>query len=231
MKGVWNGINDILKPERIARNSLKIENGNETFEDPLKVAEMFNTFFKEKVEALAARIKTDKVIDPLSRLKEKLDGFNLKFTLKPVSENEVLKILKSLKPKKSYGIDDISSEILKLGAEVLVVPLTYMINFSIITGKYPTDWKVSKVIPLHKKGNKKFMKNYRPVSLLPVSGMILEKIVALQIEDFFEENKLLGSFQFGFRKKRSTISKLLTLFDTLLRQKKGKRKFFYSFMI
>ena len=78
-------------------------------------------------------------------------------------------------------------------------------------------WKIAKVIALHKKGDKKSLKNYRPVSLLAVAGMILEKVVALQIEEFFEKNNLLGKFQFGFRK--STISKLLTLFDTVLEAK------------
>ena len=59
----------------------------------------------------------------------------------------------------------------------------------------------------------------RPVSMLAVFGMILEKVVALQIEEFFESNGLLGKFQFGFRKYKSTISELLTLFDTLLEAK------------
>ena len=65
----------------------------------------------------------------------------------------MFKILKSLKPKKSYGCDGINSEILKLGAGVLAVPLTYMINFSILTGKYPSNWKIAKIVPLHKKGD------------------------------------------------------------------------------
>ena len=132
--------------------------------------------------------------------------------------------MKYLKPKKSYGIDGITAEVLKLGADVLVVPLTYIINISIVTGNYPTNWKISKVIPLHKKGDKNFLKNYRPVALLPVSGMILEKIVAIQIENFFEEKQLLGSFQFGFRVKKSTISELLTLFDTLLEAKNQNKE-------
>jgi hypothetical protein len=49
--------------------------------------------------------------------------------------------------------------------------------------------------------------------------MILEKVVALQIDEFFEKNNLLGKFQFGFRRNNSTISELLTLFDTLLEVK------------
>ena len=186
----------------------------------------FNSFFIQKVEKLVESIKKNKS-DPLSRLRERLNGYTLNFTLKTVSETDVLKILKSLKPKRSYGIDGITSEVLKLGAEILVVPLTYIINFSIVTGKFPTEWKVAKVIPFHKKGDKKSFKNYRPVSLLPVPGMVLEKIIALQIEEFFEQNQLLGSFQFGFRKNKSTISELLTLFDTLLEAKEVPRLMLY----
>ena len=80
------------------------------------------------------------------------------------------------------------------------------------------------MIPIHKKNDRKVLKNYRPVALLSVAGMVLEKIVALQIEKFFEENNLFGSFQFGFRKNKSAISELLTLFDTLWEAKDQKKE-------
>ena len=126
------------------KNIIKIQTDNKLIEDPLQLAELFNTFFKDKVQNLANAIKKDPKIDTFSRLKGKLQGSNLRFTLKTVTENEVLKIIKSLKPKKSYGFDGITSEVLELGAEVLVVPLTYIINFSIVTGKYPSNWKIPK---------------------------------------------------------------------------------------
>ena len=170
----------------------------------------FVTFFKEKIEKLEANINKKPNIDPLSELKEKLKNSNLKFSLKTVKEKDVLKLLKALKGKKSYGLDGITSEILKIGAEVLVVPLTWIINTSITTGEFPEEWKIAKIIPLFKKGNRRTMKNYRPVSLLSVAGMILEKIIAIQIEEFFEKNNLFGPFQFGFRKDKSTVSELLT---------------------
>ena len=153
-----------------------------------------------------------------------MQNSNLTFSLKTVSEKDVLKILKSIKPKKCYGLDSITSEVLKLGAKVLVVPLTYIINTSIKSRKYPTKWKEAKVIPLHKKGDRKSIKNYRPVALLSVSGMILERVVALQIENFFETNNLFGGFQFGFRNKKSTISEMLTLFDTIYEGKEMKKE-------
>ena len=235
VKDIWNSISDILRPKRLAKPSIKIQNGVHLIEDPQQVADTINVFFKEKVEKLAGSIKKQPIngrnpdyidpdYDPFIRLREKLRGSNLKFNLKTVSEKVVLGLLKALKSKKSFGIDGITSEVLKIGSNVLVVPLTYIVNSSITTGKYPSLWKIAKVIAVHKKGDKKLLKNYRPVSLLAVAGMILEKIVALQIEEFFENNGLLGSFQFAFRRNKGTISELLTLMDILLEAKEMKRE-------
>ena len=99
-----------------------------------------------------------------------------------------------------------------------------MINTSIRTGKFPENWKIAKIVPLHKKGDRKEMKNFRPLSLLSVSGMILEKVIALQIEEYFEKNNLLGSFQFGYRRGKNSTSELLTLFDQLLEAKQLKKE-------
>ena len=60
-KDIWNSINDILKPERLAKPSIKIQTENQLIEDPLQIAEAFNVFFKEKVEKLAASINKIKI--------------------------------------------------------------------------------------------------------------------------------------------------------------------------
>ena len=149
---------------------------------------------------------------------------NITFTIKTVNVSVVHKILKELEAKTSYGHDGITSEVLKIGADVLKVPLTYIVNTFIRDSEYPSYWKISKMIALFKKGNRREIKNYRPVSLLCVAGMVLERVIAIQIEEYFETNNLLGPFQFGFRKYKSTISELLTLFDSLLEGKKTGRK-------
>ena len=74
-----------------------------------------------------------------------------------------------------------------MGADAIAGPLTLIINTSTKSSKFPTSWKKSKVIPLHKKGSRNEKENYRPVSLLSVSGMILEKVVAVQVERYFEK--------------------------------------------
>ena len=76
---------------------------------------------------------------------------NIKFSLKTVTEKTVYKAICSLKKKKSAGIDGISQEQLVLGAKVLVVPLTRIINSSISSGEFPSMWKEALVTPILKK--------------------------------------------------------------------------------
>jgi hypothetical protein len=113
---------------------------------------------------------------------------------------------------------------LKLGGKAIAIPLTFIINTTIAEGVFPDKWKVAKVTPLHKKEDKMLAKNYRPVSLLSVSGMVCERMIAIQIESHFEMNNLFGEFQFGFRKNKSTVSELITLFDSLMEAKEKKKE-------
>ena len=219
---VWKAVRYVLKPESTARNQLKINVENKVIEDPQVLAEEFNNFFKNKIEKLREGIKRDPTVDPVSKLRQKYKNVGLLFSLKTVSVQEVRKEINQLKSKTSSGFDGISAEILKLGAEVLAAPLTHIINKSIQSGNFPTKWKESKVVPLHKKGDKKTLQNYRPVALLSVAGMVCERIVALQIEEHFERNQLFSEFQFGFRSGKSTVSELLTLFENLLEAKQDK---------
>ena len=54
--------------------------------------------------------------------------------------------------------------------------------------------------------------------------MILEKVITDQIGEFFERNNLFGSYQFGFRRGKSTISELLQLFDNILEAKDQRKE-------
>ena len=146
---------------------------------------------------------------------------HLKFSLQPVHVNQVLEVLKNLKPKTSCGLDGISSEMIKMCKEEMAGPLTLIINRSICSGVFPNKWKIAKISPLLKKGDPTQLKNYRPVALLCVAGMVLEKMVADQIESYFESNGLLGEYQFGFRRNKSTVSEMLTLYETLQEAKEN----------
>ena len=203
---VWKIVNEITNPREEKKWSL-IENG-ETLEDEEKIAEVFNVFFVEKIASLKENIDKNLVREPLEKLKKKMEQRNLKFSLKTVSEKKVRKAMDAMKKKKSAGLDGISQENLLLGKEVLVIPLTRIINSSISTGIFPKEWKEAVISPILKKGDPTDKKNYRPVSCLAVASKVLEKIVCDQVTRFMEMHDLLPNNQHGFREKRSTMTAL-----------------------
>ena len=70
----------------------------------------------------------------------------------------------------------------------------------------PDQCKIAKLKPLYKKGKKTDLKNYRPISLLPVISKILEKVIHDQTMDFVTKENISYKFQSGFRKFHSTYS-------------------------
>ena len=62
---------------------------------------------------------------------------------------------------------------------------------------FPDAWKKSNIVPVHKKGNKQIVDNYRPVSLLPNLGKNFERVIFNSISDYLEENNLLCPNQSG----------------------------------
>ena len=79
------------------------------------------------------------------------------------------------------------------------------------TCNYPDCLKTARIIPIHKKGDRNDLNNYRPISILPVFSKIFEKGLHTQLYSYFEKNNLFSNFQYGFRKKRSTKNALLKL--------------------
>ena len=79
--------------------------------------------------------------------------------------------------------------------------------------RFPTSWKFSKVIPLHKKGSKIDKKNYRPVAILSPISKILEKIVFEQVYGYFNRNNIFGSNLHGYRENCSSQTALITMYD------------------
>ena len=154
---------------------------------------------------------------PVEKLKEIMVNKNCQMQLNHVSLAKVNKILKSLSNSKSTGIDELDNYSVKIAADLITEPIHHIICLSINQNKFPEKWKLSKVLPLHKKGDECELVNYRPVSILSPLSKVLEKVVYEQVYSYFTRNHLFHPNLHGYRSNRSTQTALQQMYDRWIR--------------
>jgi hypothetical protein len=108
-----------------------------------------------------------------------------------VTETEIVSIINNLKLKNSSGYDDITNKIMKSCRQQISKPLTYVINKSLSTGVYPERLKYAIINPIHKKGNKTLISNYRPISLVTGFAKVFETVIFRRLSDHIETHKIV----------------------------------------
>ena len=123
-------------------------------------------------------------------------------------KNDVKLCMLDLKNKKCEGFDRIPVSAMLDARESLLDPMSTLIEKIYNTGKLPEQWKVSKIIPTHKKGSKTEIENYRPIANLCSSSKIFQKLILKQIHYLEQTNKLdlTGKHQHGFKRNKSTAT-------------------------
>ena len=76
-------------------------------------------------------------------------------------------------------------------------------------------WKLANVTPIFKKEVKQLVKNYRPISLLPICGKILEKLIFDGLYAYLSSNGLITKSQSGFVPGDSCVNQLLFLISEI----------------
>ena len=125
------------------------------------------------------------------------------------------KIIQNLDPNKAHGYDNISIRMLKIYGSSIYKPLEKIFKQCIETGVFPSEWKKGNIAPIHKNGDT--LKNYHPVSLLPICGKIIERLLFNEMFKFFIENKLISSNQTGYKPGDSCINQLYRAILALIR--------------
>ena len=116
----------------------------------------------------------------------------------------------------------ISIHLLKICRHSIYKPLQLIFRSCIDNGKFPSEWNKANVVPVHKKGNKQTLENYRPVSLLPICGKIFERLIYNSLFEFFIENELISSNQSGFKPSDSCKNQLMKSINPLMMDMKSE---------
>ena len=158
-KKFWKHVKSKCKYTRIPET---MKFGDQFRYKPIDHANLFNTYFFSQ---FSDRSSYDIEID--------LRNDNYEFNKLSFHAVDVLLILKQINSSKAAGPDGIEGILLKYCAASLAKPLTIIFNTSFISGIIPQEWKLASVVPVHKKGDKDNVKNYRPISLISLVMKVL----------------------------------------------------------
>ena len=220
MKKTWRTINETLNRNKKSSNvpSLFYDNGR-TLSNMKEMANAFNVYFANIGEKLASEIEenVNNIADCTNYISV-LPSIETRFQFKCITDGDTRLAIDNLENKSSSGHDGISNKLLKLLKFELNKSLTLIINQMITTGVFPDSLKVSKIIPLFKRGDSSLLSNYRPISLLPTISKIFERILYNQLYEYFDNNHLLAEQQYGFRSNHSTEYAAVKLVDHISKE-------------
>ena len=166
---------------------------------PLEQANLFNNFFYNQFsDASSYDIPVD------------LNNNDFEINLNP---SRVEEILKKLSPSKAMGPDKIHGHVLKNCSNTLCVPLSIMFKISYSTSIIPTQWKLALVVPVHKKGSKSDVENYRPISLTCLIMKVFERLINNEL--MFKCSQMIDPRQHGFLRNKSCSTQLVNFCDSL----------------
>ena len=132
-----------------------------------------------------------------------------------ISDEKILNIIRSLNPNKVHGWDEVSVRMIKLSDAALITPLKIIFKNYPRRGIFPEIWKYANVVPVHKKNEKNVKGNYRPISLLPIFGKMLEKLMYDSLYSHLASHELLNPNQSGFRPGDSSVNQLISITHTI----------------
>ena len=199
-KTYWKIINRFLSNKKIPAIPPLLVNAEIISNYSQKVS-IFNKFFASQCTPLQ---NSSSLPTFYLRTDETLSTLNIR-------DDDIFAIIKNLNLNKSHGWDNISIRMIKIIGKSIVYPLKLIFEASLQGGEFPDYWKKANVVPVHKKESKNLVKNYRPISLLPIFGKIFERVIFKDLFNYFHKNELFTKCQSGFLHGDYCISQLLSI--------------------
>ena len=200
-KKYWAAMKKILKKNITSVIPPILQNGI-FITDIKEKCKIFNEYFKDQCKTIV----TSSVLPPHVEKTTTLSLNHVNFT-----ESRILEHICGLNINKAHGHDGIPIRILKICDKSISKPLFLIYKNCISKGYFPKKWKKANVVPVYKKNERNTTSNYRPISLLPVCGKILEKLIFDNLYSYIFQNNFISDKQSGYRFKDSTVKQLLSI--------------------
>jgi hypothetical protein len=201
-KKLWKNISELVstnkksEPIQISQffNKKDCTPSDRNYCSSKEVADKFNDYYVGVGAELASKVPVAGCV-----IDDEQYRTQMQFHLVPVTERQLEDCVRELRGGSAPGVDGITADIIKENFYYLKHPLLHLVNLSLQQGTFPDSFKLAKVIPIYKGGEKGECSSYRPISLLNVLSKILEKCVGKQLADYLFRNNLIYDKQFGFR--------------------------------
>ena len=229
-KTFWKNVKPFFSEKGSIRHKISLVDKNEIISDSAKIAEHFKNFFENAVKNLDLPVN-DILLnldvsesDPIDiiteqyashpsilKIKEKIPSNSNIFSFHEVDQAVIKNEIKNLDSKKATPFGNIPTKDLKRSQEICVPIIQNLFNDSIQTSKCSKNLKLADVSAVFKKDDATNVKNYRPVSVLPVVSKVFERILQNQLLEHFEP--ILSPHMCGYRKGFSAQHALIALIE------------------
>ena len=185
--------------------------------------EKWKTFGENDSKGSEMKIPGKQLYDHFSNLHKETNTDNIEYSemsnniptkeevSKPFSKKEFRNIVQNLKTNKSEGYDCISSEMIKNSPDVILNIIHRFMNLCLEKSLVPKSWSLELISPIHKKGDKNDLENYRGICVPSPLLKILCALLNERIQNYCSKNKLINKNQIVFQKHSRTSDHIFTL--------------------
>ena len=208
MKELWKTINELLyKRSKSSNIDCLKESSSETVHRK-DIPDAMNSYFCSVGKDLADKISP--VANPLLSGDFEMHKTKANFHFRTIEVQEIRDAFAKVRQQRALELTIyISSYFLKLALPFIENSLAFMFNTSIETSIFPDSWKIARVTPIYKNGDRADKSYHRPISVLPVISRLFEKLGTNQVYQHMEDNGLFSSGQSAYLRLHSTVTHLL----------------------
>jgi exonuclease III len=162
----------------------------------------------------------------------------------PFTQQEVLQAVKRLNNNRSPGFGGLCSEFFRYAVyvpvdadgrkqepvNVLAECITVLVNAVFAQGTVPSQWDLSLITPVHKRGSTLDTANYRPIAVGEPLAKLYAVLLQLRLDAYLEKHSLRSDSQAGFRTNRSTSDQLFLLQHFIDKHKHARQSLYACYV-